>query len=90
MTRRDDGSYLVDGAVSIDEFRDVLGLDERREEDRGDFRTVGGLIVTRLGRIPQVGEHIDVDGVRVEVVDMDGPRIDKVLVTSLVDEGLVE
>jgi putative hemolysin len=78
--RRDDGTLLVDAAMSVDDFREWLGLRERREEDRAAYRTVGGLIVSRLGRIPRVGEHVESEGFRIEVVDMDGPRIDKVLV----------
>jgi putative hemolysin len=66
--------------MSVDDFREAMGLDERREEERGRYRTVGGLIVTRLGRIPRVGEHVESEGLRLEVVDMDGPRVDKVLV----------
>jgi putative hemolysin len=80
VVRRDDGSYLMDGGISVDDFREALGLEERRTDERAAYRTVGGLIVTRLGRIPQVGEHVESEGFRIEVVDMDGPRIDKVLV----------
>lgn len=83
VVRRDDGSYLVDAGMSVDEFREALGMNERRGDDRSGYRTVGGLIVTRLGRIPRVGEHVDSEGYRIEVVDMDGPRIDKVLVQAL-------
>jgi putative hemolysin len=80
VVRRDDGTLLVDAAMSVDDFREALGLSERRDEDRSAYRTVGGLIVSRMGRIPRVGEHVDSEGFRIEVVDMDGPRIDKVLV----------
>jgi putative hemolysin len=83
VVRREDGSYLVDAGMSVDEFREALGMNERRGDDRSGYRTVGGLIVTRLGRIPRVGEHVDNEGYRIEVVDMDGPRIDKVLVQAL-------
>ena len=80
VVRRDDGSWLVDAGMSVDDFREAMGLDERRDEERGGYRTVGGLIVTSLGRIPRVGEHVETEGLRMEVVDMDGPRVDKVLV----------
>jgi putative hemolysin len=80
VVRRDDGTWLVDAGMSVDDFREAMGLDERRDEDRGRYRTVGGLIVTSLGRIPHVGEHVESEGLRLEVVDMDGPRVDKVLV----------
>jgi putative hemolysin len=78
--RRDDGTLLVDASMSVDDFREALGLRERREGERAAYRTVGGLIVSRLGRIPRVGEHVVSEGFRIEVMDMDGPRIDKVLV----------
>ena len=83
VVRRDDGSWLVDAGMPVDDFRDELGLDERREHDRGGYRTVGGLVVTALGRFPSPGDHVDVDGLRIEVVDMDGYRVDKVLVSRL-------
>ncbi|CAA9348104.1 MAG: Hemolysins and related proteins containing CBS domains [uncultured Gemmatimonadetes bacterium] len=82
VVQRDDGSYLMDAGISVDDFREALGLDERRTDERAGYRTVGGLIVTRLGRIPRVGEHVESEGYRIEVVDMDGPRIDKVLVAK--------
>lgn len=85
VVQRDDGTWLVDAGMSIDDFREAMGLEERRDAERGGYRTVGGLIVTRLGRIPQVGEHVDSDGLRMEVVDMDGPRVDKVLVAPALD-----
>jgi len=81
VVRRDDGSWLVDGALQMDEFREALGLPERREEDREEFRTVAGFVLTHLGRVPSAGDRFDAAGLRVEVVDMDGHRVDKVLVT---------
>lgn len=82
VVQREDGTYLVDAGMSVDDFRDALGLGERRGEDREGYRTVGGLIVMRLGRIPHVGEYVESEGFRIEVIDMDGPRIDKVLVSK--------
>ncbi|HEX8273926.1 MAG TPA: hemolysin family protein [Longimicrobiaceae bacterium] len=81
VVRREDGSWLVDGAVQMDEFREALGLPERREDDREEFRTVAGFVLTHLGRVPSAGDRFDAAGLRVEVVDMDGHRVDKVLVT---------
>jgi putative hemolysin len=83
VVRRDDGSWLVDGALQMEEFREALGLPERREEDREEFRTVGGFVLTHLGRVPSAGDRFDAGGLQVEVVDMDGHRVDKVLVTRL-------
>jgi putative hemolysin len=78
--RRDDGSWLVDGSLSMEEFRDLLDLEERRHESR-EYHTVGGYVFTRLGHVPVPGEHFEAEGQRIEVVDMDGNRIDKVLVS---------
>ncbi len=82
IVRRDDGSLLVDGAVSMEEFREILDLENRRHEPR-EYRTVGGFVFTTLGHVPRPGEHFDANGYRVEVVDMDGNRIDKVLVAPI-------
>jgi putative hemolysin len=84
VVRRDDGSLLVDGAVSMEEFREILDLEDRRHEPR-EYRTVGGFVFTTLGHVPRPGEHFDANGYRVEVVDMDGNRIDKVLVAPIPD-----
>jgi putative hemolysin len=75
--RRDDGSWLLDGRLPVDEFRDLLDLPAFRE---GDFHTLAGLVVAQLGHIPQVGEGFDAWGLHVEVVDMDGNRVDRLLV----------
>lgn len=80
VVRRDDGSLLVDGSYAIDDFRQALGLPERRGEPR-EFRTVGGLVFTLLGHVPTPGEHVEHEGWRIEVMDMDGNRVDKVLAT---------
>jgi putative hemolysin len=79
--RRDDGSWLVDGSLSMDEFWEILGLEERRQGERAEYRTVGGLVVTGLGRIPRPADSLEAHDLRFEVVDMDGNRVDKVLVS---------
>jgi len=80
VVRRDDGSLLVDGSYAIGDFRQALGLPERRGEPR-EYRTVGGLVFTLLGHVPTPGEHVEHEGWRIEVMDMDGNRVDKVLAT---------
>jgi len=80
IVRRDDGSLLVDGSYPIEDFREALGLPERRGEPR-EYRTVGGLVFTLVGHVPAPGEHVEHDGWRLEVMDMDGNRVDKVLAT---------
>jgi putative hemolysin len=76
LLKREDGSWLVDGRAAIDEVKETLGL---RMETNGDFHTAAGLALDRLARIPSEGESFELDGWRVEVIDMDGNRIDKLL-----------
>ena len=80
--RREDGSWLLDGALAMDDLRELLGLEERRGDPR-EYRSLGGWIFTELGRVPTEGDHFEAEGHRIEVVDMDGNRIDKVLVQRL-------
>lgn len=84
MLKRADGSWLVDGRVAIEELSGKLGL----KEVNGDFNTAAGLALERLARIPSEGETFDIEGWRVEVLDMDGKRIDKLLFTPA--EALAE
>jgi putative hemolysin len=77
--RRDDGSWLVDATLAIGEVKQLLKLAELPGEDSADFQTLGGFIVTHLGRIPSAGDYFDWNGWRFEVVDMDRQRVDKVL-----------
>ncbi|AFZ33483.1 MULTISPECIES: hemolysin family protein [Cyanophyceae] len=79
--RRDDGSWLLDGMLSIEEFQQVLSLDDLPGIRRGHYQTLGGFIIAHLGRIPTSADHFEWQGLRFEVVDMDGNRVDKVLVT---------
>ena len=78
IVRREDGSLLMDGMLSTDEVKLALGLDHLPDEDR--YHTLAGLILAQLGRVPQEGATVAYGGWRFEVVDMDGRRIDKVLV----------
>jgi putative hemolysin len=76
LLKREDGSWLVDGRASIDEVKETLGL---RMETNGDFHTAAGLVLERMAHIPEEGEHFELDGWRIEVIDMDNNRIDKLL-----------
>jgi putative hemolysin len=78
IVRRDDGSMLMDGMLAIDEVKLTLGLDSVPEEE--SYHTLAGFILAQLGRLPAEGETVAYGGWRFEVVDMDGRRIDKVLV----------
>ena len=79
--RREDGSWLVDATLPVEEFAKDLGKAADYFELDGDFQTVGGFVVHRLARIPKEGDHIEYRGHRYEVVDMDRHRLDKVLVS---------
>jgi putative hemolysin len=81
IVQREDGSWLVDGSVGADDLRELLGLTELPNEQEHDFRTAAGLVVAHYGRIPQPGEHFTASGFRFEVVDLDGKRIDKLLIS---------
>jgi Hemolysins and related proteins containing CBS domains len=80
---REDGSWLIDGDTSIEKLKDVLSVDLFPGEELGYYRTIAGLIIFLLQRIPATGDHIVYGELRYEVVDMDGNRIDKVLVTRV-------
>lgn len=81
IIQRDDGSWLLDGTLTVSELKEVLDLDQLPGEARGHFQTLGGFMITNLGRIPRSSDHFIWDGYRFEVMDMDGNRVDKVLVT---------
>lgn len=81
--RRDDGSWLLDGLIPVPELKDRLALKELPEEDRGRYNTLAGMIMLLLGRLPATSDKVEWEGWRFEVVDLDGKRVDKVLVTRL-------
>ncbi len=83
IVRREDGTFLVDGMLPIDRFQETFNLRTLPEESEGYYQTVGGFVMTMLGRVPETGNQFEWGGLRVEVVDMDGRRVDKVLVTSI-------
>jgi putative hemolysin len=82
---RGDGSWLLDGLIPVPEMKDRLGLKALPEEDRGRYNTLAGMIMLLLGRLPNSTDRVDWDGWRFEVVDMDGKRIDKVLVAPITE-----
>ena len=88
IVRRDDGSWLVDGGVTIERFKDVVGVEEPLpEEDAGTYQTIGGFAMMRLGHVPRVSDAFEWHGLRFEVIDMDRNRVDKLLVTPKPSEG---
>jgi len=80
--QREDGSWLLDGMLPTDEMRDLLRIPNAALHD-GSYRTVGGLVMAELGKVPTAGDYFTWSGLRVEVVDMDGKRVDKVLIQDL-------
>lgn len=84
-TQRDDGSWLVDASIPAYEFKDLIGIENLPGEDQNVYSTLGGFMLMKLGRIPSVADWFREGEWRYEVVDMDGNRIDKVLVSKLPD-----
>jgi len=85
--QRADGSWLLDGLIPVPELKDRLELKELPEEDRGRYNTLAGMIMLLLGRLPRTTDTVEWSGWRFEVVDLDGKRVDKVLVSKLPTEG---
>jgi putative hemolysin len=77
FVKRDDGSWLIDGLQPYDKVSKVIGMKDDGEED---FTSIAGTIMSKLGRVPAVGDMIRIDDFILEVVDMDGRRVDKVLI----------
>ncbi|AWN39776.1 hemolysin family protein [Methylobacterium durans] len=82
--QRADGSWLIAGWMPVDEMADQLGI---RLEASRDYETAAGLVIERLQRLPETGETCDISGWRFEVVDLDGRRVDKILVTRLTEDA---
>lgn len=83
VVRREDGSLLVDGLLPTDELKDLLDKESLAEEETGNYHTLGGFVITFLKYIPKAGDHFEWGGLRFEVMDMDGTRVDKVLITQI-------
>ncbi|MFN2298994.1 MAG: hemolysin family protein [Anaerolineales bacterium] len=86
ILQRDDGSWLIGGTLSIEEMIDILEMDDLPEDEEGPFQTVGGFVMARLGEVPHVGDKLEWGGFQFEVMDMDGRRVDKVLVMPIPPE----
>lgn len=80
-TQRQDGSWLLDGMLEVDEFKEIFDFESLPHED--EYETLSGFVMTSLGRVPQAADHFEWNNFRFEVIDMDGRRVDKVLVTTL-------
>jgi putative hemolysin len=80
---RADGSWLVSAQVDIASFKEHFDIKELSDEESGHYHTLGGLVMTTLGRLPRVADVLEIDDIELEVMDMDGNRVDKVLVSKL-------
>lgn len=80
---RADGSWLIDGKLPIEEFKQIFSISDLPEEAKNYYQTIGGFVMSYIGRIPQTGDHFTWQGLTIEVVDMDWRRIDKVLITPI-------
>src|SRR6266481_5537703 len=85
VVQRPDGSWLIDGKLQIDDLKEVLNIAKLPEEESGSYQTLGGLVMLQVGRVPVTGDVFEAAGHRFEVVDMDGKRVDKVLVSRVRD-----
>ncbi|MEQ9225655.1 MAG: hemolysin family protein [Parvibaculum sp.] len=80
VTIREDGSWIIDGVVSVDEIRRLLKLHKLPGDESNEVNTLAGVMFNWFGRLPREGDYFAWNGYRFEVVDMDGPRIDKILI----------
>lgn len=78
--QREDGSWLLDGALPIDEFKEIFSIQQLPAERKSGFQTLAGFVLAHLGRVPAETDNFEWNGLRFEVMDMDGNRVDKVLV----------
>ncbi|WP_413200887.1 hemolysin family protein [Nostoc piscinale] len=83
--QREDGSWLLDGMLPVEKFFELFEMEEW-DDERGSYQTLGGFVITHLGRIPSAADHFEWEGMRVEVMDMDGNRVDKVLVVPMIGQ----
>jgi putative hemolysin len=84
--QRQDGSWLLDGMLEVDEFKEIFDLPVLPHED--EYETLSGFVMVSLGRVPQPTDRFEWHGLKFEVMDMDGRRVDKVLVTTLLQRTL--
>lgn len=86
IIKRSDGSYLVDGFTTIDEFKELFKIRKVPGEKTGNFHTIGGFVMYRLGKIPVAGDKFEFDSWDFEIMDMDRNRIDKLLIKKTISK----
>ncbi|HSG42461.1 MAG TPA: hemolysin family protein [Anaerolineales bacterium] len=87
-TQRQDGSWLLDGMLEIDEFKELFNLGDLPHEN--EYETLSGFMMMSLGHVPKAADYFEWNGFNFEVIDMDGRRVDKVLVTTLPQKPLTQ
>lgn len=87
-TQRQDGSWLLDGMLEVDEFKEIFNFQVLPHEN--EYETLSGFVMMSLGRVPQVTDYFEWNNFNFEVIDMDGRRVDKVLVTTLPQKPLTQ
>jgi putative hemolysin len=87
VEKREDGSFIVDGMTPLDTVKDLTGIARLEDEEGADYHTLGGFIMARMHRIPTIGNQVTIDGVRFEVIGMDGRRVDRVLIVPPRPQG---
>jgi putative hemolysin len=90
IVQREDGSWLLDGSLPIDVFKETLHLEELPDEENGLYQTAGGFAMVYLEKVPTTGDHFEWQGFRFEIVDMDEHRVDKLLVSPLKKDANVK
>ena len=81
--QREDGSWLLDGLIPVPELKDRLNLKSVPEEQKGRYNTLSGMMMWLIGSVPRTCDVVEWEGWRLEVVDLDGNRVDKVLASRL-------
>jgi putative hemolysin len=87
IIKREDGSFLLNGMLPIDEFKALFDIHRLPNEDSGLYHTAGGFAMMHLERVPSAGDHFECCGLRFEIVDMDENRVDKLIVVPVNEEG---
>ena len=83
IMRRADGSWLVDGSLGVEEFKERLDIKSLPDEESGLYQSIGGFVMMQLEKVPSAGDHFEWNGYRFEVMDMDERRVDKLLVIPI-------
>jgi putative hemolysin len=81
--QRPDGSWLLDGMLAVEDFKEIFRVETLPGEKKDAYQTLGGFLFTQMARVPSVADSFEWNNLRFEIVDMDGKRIDKVLVTRI-------